>query len=99
MNTFSQHCDVHKYIWYRSSMVQKSLTDFCIISSDLFSEVLDIRVKREAELSTDHHLVVCSLRISKPWLNRKSLRSNVVYKIKWEALVDRDVNNSLHQTW
>ena len=56
----------------RPSTAQKFLIDFCIVSSDLFSEVLDVRVKRGAELSTDHHLVVCSLQYSKPWLNRKS---------------------------
>ena len=80
-NTFFQHINVHKYTWYRPSMAQKSLIDFCIVLSDLFLELLDVRMKRGAELSTDHHLVVCSLRFSKPWLNRKSRRSSVVYKI------------------
>ena len=42
-------------------MDQKSLIDFCIVLSDLFSDVLDFRVKRGGELSTDHHLVVCFL--------------------------------------
>ena len=31
-----------KYKWYRSRMDQKSLIDFCIVSSDLFSDVLDV---------------------------------------------------------
>jgi len=44
---------------------------FCIVSTDLISDVLNVRVKRGAELSTDHHLVVCSLRISKPVPSRK----------------------------
>ena len=59
MNTFFQHRDAHKYTWYRPSLGQKSLIDFCIVSEDLFSDVLDVRAKRGAELSTDHHLVVC----------------------------------------
>ena len=54
-NTFFQHKDVHRYTWYRPSMLQKSVIGFCIVSADLFSEVLDVRVKRVAELSTDHH--------------------------------------------
>ena len=83
MNTFFQHREIHKYTWYRPSMNQKSLIDFCIVSSDLFSNVLDVRVKRGAELSTDHHLVVCSLRLSKPWPNKRSNRSSVTYRIKW----------------
>ena len=72
-------------------MADGSFSEFCIVLSDLFSEVLDVRVKRGAELSTDHHLVVCSLRFSKPWQNRKSRRSSVAYRIKWEALADRDM--------
>ena len=57
MNTFFQHRDIHKYMWNRPSMGQKSFIDFCIVSAGLFSSVLDVRVKRGAELSTDHHLV------------------------------------------
>ena len=70
---------------------QKSLIDFCIVSAGLFSSVLDVRVKRGAELSTDHHLVICSLRLLKPWSNRKSLSFDVTYMIKWETLEDKEV--------
>ena len=98
MNTFFQHREVHKYTWYRPSMDQKSLIDFCIVSSDLFSDVLDVRVKRGAELSTDHHLVVCSLRLSKPWPNKRSNRSSVTYRIKWEALEDKEVRGGVEDT-
>ena len=49
MNTFFQRRKVHKYTWYRPSMDQKSLIDFCIVLSHLFSDVLDVRVKRGAE--------------------------------------------------
>ncbi|KAI3361632.1 hypothetical protein L3Q82_001995 [Scortum barcoo] len=34
------------------------MIDFVVVSSDLWPYVLDTRVKRGAELSTDHHLVV-----------------------------------------
>ena len=90
MNAFFQHKEVHKDTWYRPSMDQKSLIDFCIISSDLFSGVLDVQAKRGAALSTDHHLVACSLRLSKSCPNRKSNRSFVTYAIKWEALEDKE---------
>ena len=72
-------------------MDQKSLIDFCMRSSDLFFDVLGVQEKRGAELSTDHILVVCSLRLSKPWPNRKSNMSFVTYRIKWEALEDKEV--------
>ena len=34
------------------------MIDFVVVSPDLRPYVLDTQVKREAELSTDHHLVV-----------------------------------------
>jgi len=92
MNTFFQHRDVHKYTWYRPSMKQKSMIDFCIVSANLFSDVLDVQVGRGAELSTKHHLVVFSLRISKPGPSRKSRR------IKWEALEDKEVRKKLESS-
>ena len=66
INIFFQHKRIHKYTWYRDSLGQHSLIDFCIISADLFSTVSDDRVKRGAELSTDHHQVVCTLKALKP---------------------------------
>ena len=49
MNTFFQHREVRKYTWYRPSVDLKSLIDFCIVLSDLFSDVLDVRMKRGAD--------------------------------------------------
>ena len=53
MNTFFLHKRIRKYTWYRDSLGQRSLIDFCIVLADLFSTVSDVRVKRGAELSTD----------------------------------------------
>ena len=58
MNTMFEHKDAHKCMWYQSTLGQRSMIDFVIILSDLQPCVLDTRVKREAELSADHHLVV-----------------------------------------
>ena len=35
MNIFFQHRDLHKYTWYRHSVAQKSLLDFCIVLSEI----------------------------------------------------------------
>ena len=87
MNNFFLHRDVHKYTWYRPTIVQKFLIAlFCQICFPM-----NVRVTRVAKLSTDHHLVVFSLQISKPRPNRKLRRSIVANKIKWEALADKDV--------
>jgi len=39
---------------------------FCKVSTGLSRSVLDIRVKRGADLSSDHLLVVCNLDLEKP---------------------------------
>ncbi|KAK5902677.1 hypothetical protein CesoFtcFv8_007911 [Champsocephalus esox] len=57
-NTMFKHRDAHKCTWYQSTLGRRSMIDFVIVSSDLRPYVLDTRVKRGAELSTDHHLVV-----------------------------------------
>ena len=49
MNTFFQHKRIHKYTWYRDSLGQRSLIDFCIVSTDLFSTMSDVRVERGSE--------------------------------------------------
>ena len=52
---------------------------------------MDVRVKRGAELSTDHHLVVCALRFSEVCWKRKLRKPKVAYRIKWEALENEGV--------
>ena len=94
MNTFFQHKSTHKYTWYRDSLGQRSLIDFCIVSADLFSTVSDVRVKRGAELSTDHYLVVCTLKALKPLKKRKTFRPRETYRIKWESLADKEVRTA-----
>ena len=94
INTFFQHKRIHKYTWYRDSLGQRSLIDFCIVSADLFSTVSDVRVKRGAELSTDHHLVVCTLKALKPLKKQKTFRSRETYRIQWESLADKEVRTA-----
>jgi exonuclease III len=91
MNTFFQHRDVHRYTWHRPGDPgrQRSLIDFIIASDDLRPAVLDVRVKRGAELSTDHHLVVCSLRLALQQRRPRPSRPKKLVRIKWEALADR----------
>ena len=44
--------------WRDYSVGQLTPNDLCIALADLFQSMLDVRVTRCAELSTDHHLVV-----------------------------------------
>ncbi|TWW74363.1 Sodium- and chloride-dependent GABA transporter ine [Takifugu flavidus] len=61
-NTLFRHKGVHMCTWHQDALGRRSMIDFVVVSSDLRPHVLDTRVKRGAELSTDHHLVVSWLR-------------------------------------
>jgi hypothetical protein len=94
MNTFFNHKDIHKYTWYRDTLGQKSIIDFFISPSDLFSNIMDVCVKRGAELSTDHNLVVCTLRLEREHAQRHRHRKPAqAYRIRWEALGDELVKD------
>ncbi|VDP10357.1 unnamed protein product [Soboliphyme baturini] len=58
MKTFFEHRKVHQDTWYHEACAQKTMVDLIIVSSDLRRSAMDVRVKKGAELSTDHHLVV-----------------------------------------
>src|SRR5699024_4270933 len=62
MNTFFEHKQIHKYTWRHDSLGEKSIIDFIIVSAGIKRCVQGVCVKRGAELSTDHHLVVARLR-------------------------------------
>uniref|UniRef100_A0AAQ4S6N9 Reverse transcriptase domain-containing protein n=1 Tax=Gasterosteus aculeatus aculeatus TaxID=481459 RepID=A0AAQ4S6N9_GASAC len=85
-----EHKDVHKCTWYQSTLGQRSMIDFVIVSSDLMPHVLDTRVKRGAELSTDHHLVVSSVRGWGKTRDRPGKPKRVV-RVNWERLEEAPV--------
>ncbi|KAK3557951.1 hypothetical protein QTP86_003867 [Hemibagrus guttatus] len=89
-NTMFKHKGAHQYTWYQDTLGQRSMIDLVIVSSDLRPHVLGTRVKRGAELSTDHHLVVSwiSLRRRMP----DSLgRPKRIVRVCWERLADPSV--------
>jgi hypothetical protein len=58
-----------------------------MISDNLRRTVADVRVKRGAELATDHHLVVCIVQLSSNCTVQK-VKSKKMNRIKWEALAN-----------
>uniref|UniRef100_A0A8D3BKF5 Endonuclease/exonuclease/phosphatase domain-containing protein n=1 Tax=Scophthalmus maximus TaxID=52904 RepID=A0A8D3BKF5_SCOMX len=90
MNTMFEHKDAHKCTWYQSTLGQRSMIDFVIVSSDLRPHVLDTRVKRGAELSTDHHLVVSWIRGWGKTLDRPGKPKRVV-RVNWERLEEAPI--------
>ncbi|CAF3333272.1 unnamed protein product [Rotaria sp. Silwood2] len=93
MNTFFKHKDIHKYTWYKTGgqTTQRSLIDFIITSDNIKRTVMDVRVKRGAELSTDHHLVICVLQLASN-APKQTAKPKKLFRIKWEALTDAEIS-------
>jgi len=94
-NTMFKHKGVHMCTWHQDTRGLSSMIDFVVVSSDLRPNVLDTRVRRGAELSTDHHLVVSWLR----WWGKTPVRPgrpkrNV--RVCWERLAESPVRRSFN---
>ncbi|KAK3536228.1 hypothetical protein QTP86_000137 [Hemibagrus guttatus] len=89
-NTMFKHKGVHQYTWYQDTLGWRSMIDLVIVSSDLRPHVLDTRVKRGAELSTDHHLVVSWIRLRRGMPDKLGRPKRIV-RVCWERLADPSV--------
>ncbi|XP_013872670.1 uncharacterized protein LOC106523692 [Austrofundulus limnaeus] len=78
---------VHKCTWHQAILGQRSMITFVIESLDLKLYVLDTLVKRGAELSTDHHLVVSWIRWQGRLPDRPGKPKRIV-RVKWEHLAE-----------
>ncbi|KAK3537288.1 hypothetical protein QTP70_006984 [Hemibagrus guttatus] len=85
-----KHKGVHQYTWYQDTLGWRSMIDLVIVSSDLRPHVLDTRVKRGAELSTDHHLVVSWICLRRRMPDRLGRPKRIV-RVCWECLADPSV--------
>ncbi|TWW78310.1 hypothetical protein D4764_11G0004310 [Takifugu flavidus] len=94
-NTLFKHNGVHMCTWHQDALGRRSMIDFVVVSLDLRPHVLDTRVKREAELSTDHHLVVSWLRWWGRMLDRPGRPKRVV-RVCWERLAESPVRRSFN---
>ncbi|KAI3374280.1 hypothetical protein L3Q82_006128 [Scortum barcoo] len=72
--------------WHQDTLGRRSMIDFVVVSSDL----LDTRVKRGAELSTDYHLVVSWIRWQRRKLDRPGRPKRIV-RVCWERLAEPSV--------
>ncbi|KAK3505988.1 hypothetical protein QTP70_003200 [Hemibagrus guttatus] len=89
-NTMFKHKGAHQYTWYQDTLGWRSMIDLVIVSSDLRPYVLDTQVKRGAELSTYHHLVVSWIRLRRRMPDRLGRPKRIV-RVCWECLADPSV--------
>lgn len=60
-NTFYEHKDIHKYTREVKSRKERSIIDYILVEKQHRNRVKDVRVKRGAELYSDHYLVVVKI--------------------------------------
>ncbi|KAK3548730.1 hypothetical protein QTP70_018466 [Hemibagrus guttatus] len=89
-NTMFKNKGAHQYTWYQDTLGRRSMIDLVVVSSDLQPHVLDTRVKRGVELSTDHHLVVSWIHLRRRMPDRLGRPKHIV-RICWECLADPSV--------
>ncbi|TWW76609.1 hypothetical protein D4764_13G0012710 [Takifugu flavidus] len=87
-NTLFRHKGVHMCTWHQDTLGRRSMIDFVVVSSDLRPHVLDTRVKRGAELSTDHQMVGKD--------SGQSGRPKRVVRVCWERLAESPVRRSFN---
>ncbi|KAK3562947.1 hypothetical protein QTP86_011691, partial [Hemibagrus guttatus] len=89
-NTMFKHKGAHQYTWYQDTLGRRSMIDLVVVSSDLRLHVLDTQVKRGAELSTDHHLVVSWICLRRRMPDRLG-RPKCIVRVCWEHHADPSV--------
>ena len=89
-NTFFPHKDIHKYTRVNEDRNEKSIIDLIIVTSSLFYSTMNVRVKRGAEIFSDHHLVIAKMRLLTEESKRKETEKKTT-KIKIEELSKTEV--------
>ncbi|KAK5649396.1 hypothetical protein RI129_000425 [Pyrocoelia pectoralis] len=87
MNTFFIHKDIHKYTREAPSRNEKSIIDYIVINKSFRKEIKDVKVRRGAEIYSDHYLVIAKIHLkTKAVETIKSIKHKKkairVYKLK-----------------
>ena len=90
-NTFFKHKNIHKWTRVCEERNERSIIDYIIVSNRLFYNTNNVRVKRGAEIYSDHFLLVGEFNLN---LNIKTKvpkqKETKRYKIKIEEFQNND---------
>ena len=88
-NTFFKHKSIHKWTRVKEERNERSIIDYVIVSDSLFYNTDDVRVKRGAEIGSDHYLLIAKINLSLK-LNPQSKKQTNRTKLKVEKFKDSD---------
>lgn len=61
-NTCYQHKDIHKYTRVQPSRGERSIIDYIVVQKENRGNILDVKVRRGAEIYSDHFLLMARIR-------------------------------------
>ena len=64
INAIFKHKWIHKYTREDPSKSKKSIIDYIMISREIMKYVKDVKVNREAEIGSDHYLLLNKWKIT-----------------------------------
>lgn len=94
-NTFYEHKQIHKYTRQAATREERSIIDYILVERSNRKLVNDVRVKRGAEIDSDHFLVVAKIKnLNKEQRKETCLKRKQEEKIKTYKLQKREVAES-----
>ncbi|XP_061188858.1 uncharacterized protein LOC133197034 [Saccostrea echinata] len=71
--TLFPHQNIHKLTWHSPNMRDKNQIDHIMINGKWRRSLLDVRVKRGADVDSDHHLVTATIKLKLRSTERKNM--------------------------
>ena len=96
-NTFFKHKDAHKWTRVVEERGERSIIDYIIVSNSLFYSTQDVRVKRGAEIYSDHYLVLAKMSIL-PKAKDSTKNMSKRTKLRVEKLREDDTKTKYQKT-
>ena len=94
-NTFFKHNNIHKFTRVLPSRKEKSIIDYILVERNNRTMIKDVKVKRGAEIYSDHHLLVGKLNIKgkeqEPEIKIKNTYEKRYENIKTYKLQDPEI--------
>ncbi|XP_076105780.1 uncharacterized protein LOC143074119 [Mytilus galloprovincialis] len=90
--TLFPHQDIHKLTWCSPNGRDKNQIDHLMINGTWRRSLLDVKVKRGADVGSDHHLVTANIKMKLRSTGRKTL---VPTRYDIEKLQDHKVKNAV----
>lgn len=70
-NTFYQHKNIHKITRAVPNRGEESIIDYILVQEGIRSAVIDVKVRRGAEIGSDHHLLVANIQNEDNYSNQR----------------------------